>query len=139
MKLFTNRYQEFDTKQGLPVRSTFGAPRWHLPYDLQYHAHLIQPGAWFNKCSDKEFRARYFAMLDKNGFDKIQAELENICVKSGQENLVILCFDDVTKPGVCHRTLFAEYWARYTGERVPELQNLHTRTAFDKLQGSLLD
>ena len=36
MLLFTNRYRDFESSEGVPVRITFGAPRYRLPYRLEY-------------------------------------------------------------------------------------------------------
>lgn len=32
MKIYTNRYHDFTPSQGIPVRITYGSPRWRLPY-----------------------------------------------------------------------------------------------------------
>jgi hypothetical protein len=35
----------------------------------------------------------------------------------------LLCFEDLTKPGLwCHRRPFANWWLENTGEVVPELE-----------------
>lgn len=121
MKLFTNRYQEFKSSQGTPVRSTFGRPKFRLPYPLNYRARLITPGGWFMSGTDEEFTARYRQMLDDNGVEAIRNEFESIVRASHCDSLVLLCFDDVNR-GLCHRTLFAEWWQEQTGEVVEELQ-----------------
>lgn len=38
-----------------------------------------------------------------------------------RDRLVLLCFDDIRKE-LCHRSLFAQWWQRETGENVRELQ-----------------
>ena len=34
MKIYTNRYHDFTPSQGIPVRITYGSPRWRLPYTI---------------------------------------------------------------------------------------------------------
>lgn len=136
MELFTNRYQEFDPSQGVPVRTTVGAPKFRLPYEMKYQSLYIKPGPWFNSISDMEFRRRYLNLLDRHGVDRIRHELEHICEAAGSGRLVLLCFDDVAKGRLCHRSLFAEWWEAHTGEQVRELQHSAAPILFS--QGTLL-
>lgn len=121
MELFTNRYRDFKPDQGTPVRITYGAPKYKLPFDLRYQSKMVTPGSWFMSGTDAEFTRRYFAMLDRHGVDRVRSELEAISELAGSDRLVLLCFDDVRK-GLCHRTLFAQWWEKQTGEKVRELQ-----------------
>lgn len=59
MLLFTNRYRDFKPSEGVPVRITFSAPRYRLPYDLEYKCSLLIPGRWFLEGTDEEFTQRY--------------------------------------------------------------------------------
>lgn len=124
MKLFTNRYQSFKPSQGTPVRATYGQPKFYLRYPLHFQSKLITPGGWFMSGTDEEFTRRYYSMLDKHGVAAIRAELQTIVDLSGNDRLVLLCFDDVDR-GLCHRTLFAKWWYSNTGEEVVELQNVN--------------
>ena len=121
MKIFTNRYRDFRPAQGIPVRITYGAPKWRLPYVITASAKTVTPGPWFMQGTDEEFTERYRAMLDRHGVEKIRAELQTISDLNGGKDVVLLCFDDISK-GLCHRTLFAEWWRERTGETVRELQ-----------------
>ena len=39
------------------------------------------------------------------------------------KTLVLLCYEDLRKPDQwCHRTLFAEWWQKMTGEVINELE-----------------
>lgn len=120
MKIYTNRYKDYDPAQGTAVRITYGRPRFRTPYTL-YQARLITPGSWFLKGSDAWFTRKYLDMLTEAGTDAVRAELEAIGEQSGSDKLVLLCFDDVGK-GLCHRSLFASWWEQRTGEKVEELQ-----------------
>jgi hypothetical protein len=45
-------------------------------------------------------------------------------LKHGNNRIVLLCFEDVRKPGEsCHRQNFATYWQQMTGNVVPELEH----------------
>ena len=76
---------------------------------------------WFMEGTDEEFTERYRAMLDSHGVARIRTELETISQLNGGKDIVLLCFDDVRK-GLCHRTIFAQWWQEKTGEEVKELQ-----------------
>jgi hypothetical protein len=120
--LFTCRYQRFDPAMGLPVRTTAGYPRF-LPYALAGHARLISPTWPMVQIQDEAlYRSQYEALLEGAGVDAIRGELEDIADEHQQPRLVLLCFDDLSKPdGWCHRRMFADWWSARTGEHVPEL------------------
>lgn len=107
MKIYTNRYHDFTPSQGIPVRITYGSPRWRLPYTIAASAKTVTPGRWFMEGTDEEFTERYRAMLDSHGVARIRTELETISQLNGGKDIVLLCFDDVRK-GLCHRTIFAQ-------------------------------
>ena len=45
-----------------------------------------------------------------------------ITEQSGDHRLVLLCFEDLSKPGEwCHRRIFADWWKDITGDHVREL------------------
>ena len=121
MLLFTNRYRDFEPSEGVPVRITFSAPRYRLPYDLEYKCSLLTPGRWFLDGTDEEFTQHYVGMLDDYGVERVRLGLQQICDSAGCDRLVLLCFDDIRKE-LCHRSLFAQWWQRETGENVRELQ-----------------
>lgn len=108
-KIYTNRYRDFTTTQGIPVRITYGSPRWRLPYTIAASAKTATPGRWFMEGTDEEFTERYRSMLDSHGVARIRTELETISQLNGGKDVVLLCFDDISK-GLCHRTIFAQWW-----------------------------
>ena len=64
--------------------------------------------------------------LEEIGTDKIIKIVRGLEEKAKAENktLVLLCFEDIRKPGNwCHRTLFAEWWKKHTGETIEELED----------------
>lgn len=49
------------------------------------------------------------------------------------QTLVLMCFDDLSKPGAwCHRTMFAEWYYEKTGVSVPELGKTSPPPAADQ-------
>lgn len=122
MHLFTSRYQRFRPDQGVPVRTTVGAPRFVLDYQLAVEAALIKPTYPMLRLDERPYRAAYEARLNATGVDAIRAELAAIAAEAGQDRLVLLCFCDLSRPDAwCHRRMFADWWRRHTAEEVPEL------------------
>lgn len=56
MKIYTNRYRDFTPAQGIPVRITYGSPKWRLPYTLAASAKTVTPGRWF---MDGQYQLQY--------------------------------------------------------------------------------
>ena len=68
---------------------------------------------------DKMYRDR----LDDLGVDEVRKLLNDCAERANNKRLVLLCFEDLTKPGLrCHRRLFAAWWEENTGYVVPELE-----------------
>jgi hypothetical protein len=118
MQLATCSYTEMATDKGVAIRTSLGAPRWKLKYDIAGNIRAISPASAYLKKPFEEYRAAYRAQLEFFGVDSIRAEL----AKFGDGPLVLLCFEKLWEPGNwCHRTLFAQWWQEQTGETVPEL------------------
>jgi hypothetical protein len=132
LSLFTCRYPRFRPAMGLPVRTTAGAPRFALGYELAGHARIISPSWSLLALHDEApYRAGYRTQLDQAGPAVIRAELEAIADGHADPRLVLLCFDDLSKPdGWCHRRMFADWWTEVTGEEVPELAEPPTPSLF---------
>lgn len=124
MQLFTNRYQRFHPGQGAPVRTTVGAPRYPLPYELAGFAKLLAPSYAMLKMAEGSYRLIYLERLEAAGVDLISEQLAEIADHAGEDRLVLLCFCDLSVPppdGWCHRRMFAGWWQEQTGQEVPEL------------------
>ncbi|TVL91973.1 DUF488 family protein [Streptomyces sp. SAJ15] len=122
LTLFTNRFQAFQRPQGVPVRITLGAPRFKLPYSLTHSVRELAPRRDYLSQPEPEFTAAYRADLDQLGPDRIAARLRQITQAEGDHRLVLLCFEDLAKPGLwCHRRVFAAWWKGVTGDEVREL------------------
>lgn len=123
MQLFTNRYQRFRPDQGVPVRTTVGAPRFPLPYGLAGFAKLLAPSYAMLKMAEGPYRHIYLERLTAAGVDLIYEQLAEIAGQAGSR-LVLLCFCDLSVPppdNWCHRRMFAAWWEEQTGHDVPEL------------------
>jgi hypothetical protein len=69
-----------------------------------------------------EFEAAYRAQLDEQGVEALAARFQGIAVAGGDLRLVLLCFEDLAKPGEwCHRRMFASWWQEEAGAQVREL------------------
>lgn len=123
--LATSRYGagELVNESGLiPVRISVGAPRFALAFPLAESCPLLFPRREMLKLGYHEYRRRFRHNLHKTGVRRIREQLEAISQRHGGKGIVLLCFEDVAKPGEwCHRTLFAEWWEQQTGIAVPEL------------------
>lgn len=123
LTLRTGRFQKWLPEYGAPVRTTVGAPRFNLGYDLAGHARLITPRYAMLKLAQPEYTVAYFAMLDEHGPDAIRAELEGIARTAGRDELALLCFEDLSKPDLwCHRRIFADWWLLRTHEVIAEAE-----------------
>ncbi|MGW3121393.1 hypothetical protein ACWDBW_30290 [Streptomyces sp. NPDC001107] len=135
LTLFTNRYQAFQAPQGVPVRITLGAPRFKLPYLLQYSVRELAPRREYFTKPLPEFTAAYRADLDQLGPARIAERLRVIVNAEQDHRLVLLCFEDLADPAQwCHRRVFAAWWKDVTGDEVRELGPL----AGQYEQGTLL-
>jgi len=125
MTLATSRYaaREKVVASGLaPVRTTTGAPRFRLGYELAGNVGMLAPYGLRSIEGRAEFEAAYRARLDGFGVEEIRAALEEVARAAGTEGVVLLCFEDLDDPTQsCHRTIFAAWWREQTGEKVVEL------------------
>ncbi|QSS91292.1 hypothetical protein [Streptomyces sp. M54] len=122
LTLFTNRFQAFRPPQGVPVRITLGGVRFKLPYSLTHSVRELAPRRDYLNAPQPEFEKAYWADLDQLGPDRVASLLQQIARAEGDHRLVLLCFEDLTKPGLwCHRGVFASWWKERTGDEVREL------------------
>jgi hypothetical protein len=122
VQLFTSRYQRFNPEHGVPVRTTVGAPRFPLAYQLAADADLVKPTYPMLSLDEQPYRVQYTSRLDTAGVEAIRDELAAISAAAGDDRLVLLCFCDLSRPNAwCHRRMFAAWWHQQTGEEVPEL------------------
>ncbi|WP_180685853.1 DUF488 family protein [Streptomyces gossypiisoli] len=134
LTLFTNRYQAYQPPQGVPVRITLGAPRFKLPYSLNHAVRELAPSRDYLSWPEPEFTKAYRADLDRLGPVRIAERLREIAQAENDHRLVLLCFEDLSKPALwCHRRTFASWWKDTTGDEVRELSPMA-----DYEQGTLM-
>ncbi|MFF3060157.1 hypothetical protein [Streptomyces sp. NPDC057909] len=121
-ELFTHRYQGFEPAMGIPVRITLSPPRWTLPYAMEYQVREAAPSREYFGWPRPDFEKAYRAQLDNRGLDFFGPRFQEIAVAGRDLRLVLLCFEDLAKPGEwCHRRMFAAWWREQTGAPVREL------------------
>ncbi|RJX18519.1 MAG: hypothetical protein C4570_06475 [Ammonifex sp.] len=129
MKLYTGRYKHKQIADSglVPVGITLGVPKFPLPYQVVEYVRELAPDGWMFQINDRAaFTPKFYAKLDRIGVEKIRRQLERISREHGGRDLVLLCYEDVSKPREwCHRLVFAEWWGSKTGEKVEELDLLY--------------
>jgi hypothetical protein len=137
MNLATSRYQAADLVEGsgrAAVGITLGYPRWKLRYSLVANLRQLAPTREIIRVDDADlFEELYRNRLDDLGVDEVRKLLTTCAERANNERLVLLCYEDLTKPGLrCHRQIFAAWWLENTGEIVRELEpDIHQRRLFE--------
>ena len=127
MDLATSRYQAADLIEAsgrAAVGITLWNPRWKLQYPLIANLRQLAPTREMRQLTDPRlFDQMYQDRLDELGVDEASALLTHCAEQADNDRLTLLCFEDLTKPGLrCHRRLFAVWWEENTGYVVPELE-----------------
>jgi hypothetical protein len=127
MDLATSRYQAADLIEAsgrAAIGITFGYPRFKLRYPLIANLRQLAPTREMIQVDDAHlFEEMYRNRLDDLGVGGVHSLLTTCAERANNERLAILCYEDLTKPGMrCHRRLFAAWWEVNTGESVPELE-----------------
>lgn len=134
VNLFTARYQAVKPGMGVPIRTSLGTPRWRLPYSIKWAMRELMPDRSFLHSPKPQYEIAYRAKLDEAGPERLAELFRCVVDAESDSRLILLCFDDLTKPGGwCHRTMFAQWWTEETGDPVRELGPAPTTT-----QGELL-
>src|SRR5437870_3080455 len=128
MKVYTSRYSNpaLANFEGAIVGITVGNPRWPLRYKFTWVKELA-PSRSFVHAPIEEYTTLYIAKLDMLGIDAIVKKLEEL---SGGGDIILLCFEDLRKPGEwCHRTMLADYLQQRAGIVSEELPDPSTPKA----------
>jgi hypothetical protein len=119
-RVATGRYQSWQPGHGVPVRITVGAPKFWGNRRQLADLRVVAPyGLMDPAIPTDECRQRYLARLEPRA-GRIVADLARIARQHPGEQLVLLCFEDVSKDE-CHRTWLAEWLEEHYGIEVPEL------------------
>lgn len=123
--IYTSRYQnpELSIGQYTVVGVTRGHPRFQLKYVLAGNIMEIAPPGYLFKENDRaRFTPEYFRHMDNQGVLRIKNILQHY--EQFEKDIVLCCFEDVRKESEwCHRLVFAEWWEKRTGVKIPELQD----------------
>src|ERR1035437_3545314 len=112
MDLATCRYQAADLIEAsgrAAVGITRGYPRFKLRYPVLANLRQLAPTREMRHLTDPLlFDQMYRDRLDDLGVDEARRLLNDCAERANNEHLVVLCFEDLTKPGLrCHRRLLS--------------------------------
>ena len=115
--IHTGRYFHISDPDAVIIRTTTGKTKAPPAKNQQVYVEALSIAPWssFRKDNWKELYPRE---LDQRR-DIILAEVAAIRAAHPGRALVFCCFDG--DPADCHRSLFAEWWTKLTGEEVVEL------------------
>jgi len=119
--LWTSRYQSFQPEWGAPIPITLGMPKFRLGYVIGPSERDLAPDyAWFN-ASTETYTIRMIEKFDRFGVEHYEGIFDRHAASSGKTDLVLLCYEDLSKPReFCHRRLFSVWWEEKTGQVVRE-------------------
>ena len=128
MAIYTSRYSNKELRKDgyYPVGISVGRPRFNTGYTIRETCYSLAPKGYMLKMEYDPYKEAYIKKLEEIGTDKIIKIVRGLEEKAKAENktLVLLCFEDIRKPGNwCHRTIFAEWWKKHTGETIEELED----------------
>lgn len=120
--LHTTSYRQFNPSMGTAIQTSIGNPRGRLPYALDFKITELMPSWAMLKLPYEEYADRYIAQLDEVGVDHLRHRFQAIATAAADPRLVLLCFEDLAKPGAwCHRTIFARWFEERAGVAVVEV------------------
>jgi len=126
VSIWTSRFHNTELRQRpdlVKVAITVGKPRWPVGFEFVEFNWLAPYGRLFKINDRREFTVGYFEKMDGIGVDAIRKRLQEMSDQHGGKDLVLLCYENLTKPDEwCHRQVFAEWWLRETGEVIEELE-----------------
>jgi hypothetical protein len=129
--LVTSRYQTWRPDDGVPIRTTVGAPKFWRGPDLVDGRITAPYGLLSEELPTDEARRRYRQRLDDRA-DCVVATLASIATRHPDQTLCLLCYEDVHAGEECHRRWLAEWLDDRYGIEVPEVSFVDQQpTLFD--------
>lgn len=125
MEVYTSRFgnRQLATLDATFVAISLGLPKWQTAYEIHERVRCLAPHPRMLDWPEEEYRPAYIDILDGVGVQLVSQLLSDIWERHGRKPLVLLCHENVAKPGQwCHRRIFAEWWEQQTGQRIEELQ-----------------
>lgn len=124
--IYTSRYanKELTKDEYYAVAISLGLPKWPLKYKINSQCVMVAPKGYMLKMEKAPYRDAYMRKLAEEGSAKVIDTIRKFELDAAEQNksLVLLCFEDLTKPGQwCHRTMFSEWWEDKTGQKIEEL------------------
>jgi hypothetical protein len=120
--IYTSRYSnpQLVSESCLKVKISLGSPRWQVPYGFAGEVNALKPWGLLNIQDKEVYRREYIKQLEKTGVDGILRQMKPFISQGG--DVVLLCFEDIRKGenDWCHRTMFADWWTKKTGEVIEE-------------------
>lgn len=128
MAIWVSRYRnkELNDDKYYCVGISLGQPKFKLGYRIENQCYSLAPKGYMLKMDLESFKPAYFKKLEDIGTERIIGmvrQFDNTAARNGKD-LVLLCFEDIRIPSDwCHRTVFAEWWKKQTGESIEELND----------------
>jgi len=126
VRIWTSRFHNRELRERpdlVKVAITVGKPRWPVGFEFVEFNWLAPYGKLFRINDRSKFTVAYFQKLDRIGVAAIRKRFPPIPDQHGGKDLMLLCYENLTKPGEwCHRQVFAQWWLRETGEVIVELE-----------------
>jgi len=126
VRIWTSRFHNRALRERpdlVKVAITVGKPRWPVGFQFVELNWLAPYGNLFRIDDRSKFTVAYFQKMDRIGAKAISKRFQEISETNGGKDLVLLCYENLTKPDEwCHRQVFAEWWLRETGEIIEELE-----------------
>jgi len=124
-RLWTARYSNkaLAAHPAAKIRITLTGPRFRLPYKLAGSIMDLAPTRSMFGKTEAEFSDLYAELLEqRGGVDYFAQRFATCADNAGVDQLALLCFEDIRKPGLfCHRRVFATWWQKRTDQAVDEL------------------
>lgn len=124
MALYTSRYSYWGLKhfEGAIIPISRSLPKFAVEYDMKETIKELAPAYKLMKIQDRqEFTAAYIKQLEALGYERIKRLINDRA--RGNSDAVLLCFEDVYKPGLyCHRTILADWLNQYAENKVYEIE-----------------
>ena len=124
--IFTSRYSNRELRVGkyFPVGISVGRPKFNLGYLLRDQCFALAPKGNMLQMAKEPYQKAYIEKIEAIGAGKIVKIVRGFDTRARDEGkqLVLLCYEDIRDPANwCHRTMFAEWWLKQTGEIIEEL------------------
>ena len=121
-RLYTARYAN-KTRAKHPAAKVRMRPCFRLSYHLAGKISELAPTRAMFGTTPAEFTARYTTLLvERGGVELLTQRFADVAAEAGSDGLVLLCFEDLRKPGAfCHRRVFADWWTAATKQLLLEL------------------